>query len=142
MLQWHSHCILLDKKYDILLSVFQQMAFFHCKKQTMRKYLTLLHDSLMFSRLLSMTNLLILGDHFFSCRKNLSLIRGDDLSQVISENAPTFCSVYVIGDGKLQQLRPADSEQNVITVDETSNLSTTSTDSSSSSSSLTIGTSA
>ncbi|XP_021844222.1 U-box domain-containing protein 52 isoform X2 [Spinacia oleracea] len=71
--------------------------------------------------------------------KNLSLIRGDDLSQVISENAPTFCSVYVIGDGKLQQLRPADSEQNVITVDETSNLSTTSTDSSSSSSSLTIG---
>lgn len=66
-------------------------------------------------------------------------MRGDDLSQVISESAPSFCSVYVVGDGKLQQLRPADSEQNVISMEDTSNLSSTSTDSSSSSSSLTIG---
>ncbi|XP_019103851.2 U-box domain-containing protein 35 isoform X2 [Beta vulgaris subsp. vulgaris] len=74
----------------------------------------------------------------FSMR-SLSLMRGDDLSQVISESAPSFCSVYVVGDGKLQQLRPADSEQNVISMEDTSNLSSTSTDSSSSSSSLTIG---
>lgn len=74
------------------------------------------------------------------CRKNLTqLVRGEDLSQVISENAPSFCSVYVVADGKLQQVRPADSEQNVIAMDESSNLSSTSTDSSSSSSSLTIG---
>ncbi|XP_021726830.1 U-box domain-containing protein 35-like [Chenopodium quinoa] len=87
------------------------------------------------------------SENQFYCRKNLTLIRGDDLSQVISENVPGFCSVYVIGDGKLQQIRPADSEQNVIHMDETSNLSSTSTsnlsgtstDSSSSSSSLTIG---
>lgn len=63
-----------------------------------------------------------------------------NLSQVISETAPDFCSVYVICDGKLQQIRPADSEQpSVIAVDDTSGLSNISTDSSLSSSSLTLG---
>ncbi|KAL2920749.1 U-box domain-containing protein 35 [Bienertia sinuspersici] len=62
----------------------------------------------------------------FSMR-NMS--RGGDLSQNISENVPSFCSVYVIGsDGKLQKLRAADSEPNVIAMDDTSNLSSTSTD--------------
>ncbi|CAO2838760.1 unnamed protein product [Amaranthus hypochondriacus] len=75
----------------------------------------------------------------FSMKNLTQLVRGEDLSQVISENAPSFCSVYVVADGKLQQVRPADSEQNVIAMDESSNLSSTSTDSSSSSSSLTIG---
>ncbi|XP_048493470.1 U-box domain-containing protein 35 [Beta vulgaris subsp. vulgaris] len=74
----------------------------------------------MFLQLISMINMFI--KEIIFCRRSLSLMRADDLCQVISENAPSICSVYTIGDGKLQQLRPASSEQNVITMDDTSHL--------------------
>ncbi|KAL2920747.1 U-box domain-containing protein 35 [Bienertia sinuspersici] len=64
---------------------------------------------------------------------------GDELGQVIAKSAPSFCTVYIIVDGKLQQLRPADSEQNVITMEDTHNLSTSSADSSSGSLTIDAG---
>ncbi|XP_074293664.1 U-box domain-containing protein 35-like [Silene latifolia] len=61
------------------------------------------------------------------------------LSAVISENAPSFCSVYVVADGKLQYLRASESEPTVISVPNTNGSSSTLPDSTSGSSSLTIG---
>ncbi|KAL9240365.1 hypothetical protein vseg_014594 [Gypsophila vaccaria] len=38
-------------------------------------------------------------------------IKGQLLSSVISETAPSFCTVYVVNKGKLESLRPSDSDQ-------------------------------
>ncbi|KAL9237341.1 hypothetical protein vseg_011902 [Gypsophila vaccaria] len=74
--------------------------------------------------------------------KNLSLtklINNQNISASLTETAPSFCSVYVVADGKLQNLRSSESEPTVISVHNTSGSSSTFPDSSSGSSSLTIG---
>ncbi|KAK9724674.1 hypothetical protein RND81_05G091300 [Saponaria officinalis] len=56
----------------------------------------------------------------------------NNLSANISENAPRYCSVYVVADGKLQNLRPSESKPTVISVhNNTSGSSSSFTDSSS-----------
>ena len=84
--------------------------------------------------------MLTLRDWF--CRKNLSLtkaVRDQNISATISEKAPNFCSVYVVADGKLQNLRPSESEPTVISIHNTNGSPITITEPSLTSSSLTIG---
>ncbi|KAK9665431.1 hypothetical protein RND81_14G112100 [Saponaria officinalis] len=55
--------------------------------------------------------------------KSLSLAKmvgNQNISAAVSENAASFCSVYVVADGKLQNLRPSESEPTVISVHNTS----------------------
>jgi len=63
---------------------------------------------------------------------------GGHLSTIISETAPSFCSVYVVADMKLQQIRPAESNPTEISIDGISGLSNTLIESTPGSS-LTIG---
>ncbi|KAL9240479.1 hypothetical protein vseg_014693 [Gypsophila vaccaria] len=65
--------------------------------------------------------------------KNLSATKTVDssLSGIIPEKAPKFCSVYVVADGKLQNLRPSESKPSVISVHNTNGSSNTFTESSS-----------
>ncbi|XP_074284298.1 U-box domain-containing protein 35-like [Silene latifolia] len=85
---------------------------------------------------------LVIGCSSTSAWKYLSLTKmltNQNLPAVISDNAPSFCSIYVVADGKLQTLRPSESKPTVISVHNTSDYSSDSFTDNSSSSSLTLG---